>query len=58
MQQASSKGENLHCRKKEGVRMIKSFEVLQVEQFNDTHNFVDGRGSAVLLVKEVQVLWP
>ncbi len=38
--------------------MIKSFGLLQVEQFNDTRNFVDGRGSAALLVEEVRVLWP
>jgi hypothetical protein len=38
--------------------MLKSSGSLQVEQFNDTRSFVDGRGSAVLLVKEVQVLWP
>lgn len=31
---------------------------LQVEQFNDVRNFVDGRGSAALLVKEVRVIWP
>ncbi|SRR5712692_2987595 len=31
---------------------------LQVEQFNDTRNFVDGRRSAALLVEEVRVLWP
>ncbi|MBI3303844.1 MAG: EthD domain-containing protein [Deltaproteobacteria bacterium] len=30
---------------------------LQVEQFNDTRNFVDGKGSAALLVEEVRVIW-
>ena len=38
--------------------MIKSFGLLQIEQFNDTCNFVHGRGSATLLVEEVRVLWP
>jgi hypothetical protein len=38
--------------------MIKLFGLLHVEQFNDTRNFVDGWGSAALLVKEVRVLWP
>ncbi len=38
--------------------MSKSLGLLHVEQFNDTRNFVDGRGSAALLVEEVQVLWP
>jgi hypothetical protein len=37
--------------------MIKSFRLLQVEQFNDTCNFVHGRGSAALLVEGVRVLW-
>jgi len=32
--------------------------LLQVEQFNDTRNFVHGRGSVALLVEEVRVLWP
>ena len=43
---------------KEEVRRIKSFGLLQVEQFNDTHNFVHGRGSVALLFEEVRVLWP
>jgi len=30
---------------------------LQVEQFNDTRNFV-GSGSAALLAEEVRVIWP
>ncbi len=38
--------------------MIESFGLLQVEQFNDICNFVDGRRSAALLVEEVRVLWP
>ena len=38
--------------------MIKPFGLSQVEQFNDTRNFVDERGSAALLVEEVRVLWP
>ena len=58
MQQASSRGESVHRHKKEGVRMIKSFGLSQVEQFNGTRNFIDGRGSAALLVEEVRVLWP
>lgn len=36
--------------------MIKSCGLLQVEPFNDTRNFVDGRGSAALLVEEVRGL--
>jgi uncharacterized protein (TIGR02118 family) len=31
---------------------------LQVEQFNDVRNFVDGQGSMGLLVEEVRVIWP
>jgi uncharacterized protein (TIGR02118 family) len=31
---------------------------LQVEQFNDTRNFVDGKNSRALLVEEVRVIWP
>lgn len=31
---------------------------LQVEQANDTRNFVNSRGSTALLVEEVRVLWP
>ena len=58
MQQASSKGESVHRHKKEGVRMSESFRLLYVKQFNETRSFVDGRGSAALLVEEVQVLWP
>jgi hypothetical protein len=38
--------------------MSKSFRLLYVEQFNETRNFVDGRGSTALLVEEVHVLWP
>jgi hypothetical protein len=35
--------------------MLKSSGSLQVEQFNNTRNFVDGQGSAALLVKEVRM---
>jgi hypothetical protein len=38
--------------------MSKSLGLLYVEQFNETRNFVDGRGSTALLVEEVHVLWP
>ncbi len=38
--------------------MSESFRLLYVKQFNDTRSFVDGRGSAALMVKEVRVLWP
>jgi hypothetical protein len=31
---------------------------LQVEQFNDTRNFVDGKNSVALLAEEVRVIWP